>query len=69
MPEPAPALPEPDRCPRCGDGFHCGFADAAPCPCSTLKLDAPTLTRLRERYRGCLCLRCLAAIAADPTAA
>jgi len=58
-----------DRCPRCSGSFHCGAADAAPCPCSTLKLGAPTLAKLRERYQGCLCLRCLAQIAADPALA
>ena len=58
-----------DRCARCGGAFHCGAADAAPCPCTTVRLDAATLARLRERYRGCLCLRCLAALAEDPALA
>jgi hypothetical protein len=48
-----------DRCPRCGGGFHCGMNDAGPCPCADIALDAPLQQRLRERYRGCLCLRCL----------
>ena len=48
-----------DRCPRCGGGFHCGVNDAAPCPCTTVTLDAATQAALRERYDGCLCLRCL----------
>ncbi|MBI5256645.1 MAG: cysteine-rich CWC family protein [Burkholderiales bacterium] len=52
-----------DRCPRCGGGFHCGAQDTAPCPCTTLKLDAPTLAALRQRYTGCLCLRCLGELA------
>ena len=52
-----------DRCPRCGGGFHCGVNDAGPCACTTIKLEKETLARLRERYGGCLCLRCLAEMA------
>ena len=48
-----------DRCPRCGGGFHCGAKDAAPCACTTVQLDAATLTALRTRFQGCLCLACL----------
>ena len=48
-----------DRCPRCGGGFHCGMADAGPCACTSVTLDEPTQALLRERYSGCLCLRCL----------
>jgi hypothetical protein len=47
-------------CPRCGGGFHCGADDAAPCPCNGLTLGPDTTRLLRERYDGCLCLRCLA---------
>jgi len=53
-----------DRCPRCGGAFHCGVADAAPCPCSTVQLDPATRAALRPRYQGCLCLACLQAVAA-----
>jgi hypothetical protein len=49
-----------DRCPRCGDGFHCGANDATPCPCAGLAVPADAQARLRTRYTGCLCLRCLA---------
>jgi hypothetical protein len=48
-----------DRCPRCGGAFHCGMADAGPCACTSVTLDEPTQAALRERYSGCLCLRCL----------
>ena len=48
-----------DRCPRCGGGFHCGVNDDAPCPCTSVTLDAVTQAALRARYDGCLCLRCL----------
>lgn len=66
----AQAAPLDDRCPRCGGGFHCGMADAGPCPCSTLTLDAATQAALRQRYSGCLCLPCLAELSrAGPDAA
>ena len=54
----------PDRCPRCGDGFHCGVADAAPCACTTIRLDAAALAEMRARYATCLCMNCLASFAA-----
>jgi len=53
---------ETDRCPRCGGGFHCGVNDVAPCPCTTITLNPQQLAELRQRYSGCLCLRCLAEI-------
>ncbi len=53
------------RCPRCGSAFHCGVHDAQPCACATVELDAAALLRLRTRYEGCLCVRCLAALAAE----
>ena len=66
-------MPEPcatgeSRCPRCGGAFHCGANDAAPCACTTLKLDAATLARLAAQYAACLCLRCLGEIAAADNA-
>ncbi len=51
------------RCPRCGGAFHCGARDAAPCACTTVKLAPQTLAALRAQYSGCLCLRCLQALA------
>ncbi|MEP6876631.1 MAG: cysteine-rich CWC family protein [Burkholderiales bacterium] len=53
-----------DTCPRCGGGFHCGVNDVAPCACTTLALSAQTLAALRAQYTTCLCLRCLAELAA-----
>ncbi|MCU0922433.1 MAG: cysteine-rich CWC family protein [Burkholderiaceae bacterium] len=53
-----------DCCPRCGSPFHCGMNDAQPCACTGVTLDAATLARLRQQYSGCLCLRCLHALAA-----
>jgi hypothetical protein len=55
-----------DHCPRCGGAFHCGVNDAEPCPCTELQLPEPTLSRLRERFDGCLCLRCLRTLAENP---
>jgi hypothetical protein len=56
-----------ERCPRCGGAFHCGMNDAAPCACTGITLDAGLQQQLRERYTGCLCLRCLQALAGDAT--
>ncbi len=67
VPAPAPgAAPghAPACCPRCGAGFHCGAAGPTPCACATVTLPAPLLAALRARYRSCLCLRCLQALAA-----
>ena len=55
--------PPGDRCPRCGGRFQCGMNGHAPCACTGIPLDAALQQRLRERYTGCLCLRCLAALA------
>jgi TRAP-type C4-dicarboxylate transport system permease small subunit/ribosomal protein L34E len=67
---PLRVAPDDARCPRCGRGFHCGMNDAAPCACTTLQLNAATLSRLRARYSGCLCLQCLGELArADTTGA
>ncbi len=52
--------PQADRCPRCGEAFHCGAGDPSPCPCATVTLSAARLVALRRTYTGCLCLRCLA---------
>ncbi len=61
MPEYPPPLS--DRCPRCGGGFHCGINDDVPCACNGLTLCADLQAALRQRYSGCLCLACLAALA------
>ena len=55
--------PATDRCPRCGGAFACGAAGPGPCACTTLRLSAALLARLRERHLGCLCLACLQALA------
>jgi hypothetical protein len=62
-----PALRQPMRCASCGDDFTCG-AGLTGCWCMKIELDAPTRARMRERFRDCLCQRCLegfAKVAAD----
>jgi len=61
---PIPGGCAPDRCPRCGAGFACGAAGPAPCACTGVALGAERLAALRQRYNGCLCPGCLAALAA-----
>jgi len=51
------------RCPRCDGSFHCGVNGREPCACSGVMLDAALQAALRGRYSGCLCLRCLQALA------
>ncbi|WP_374657965.1 cysteine-rich CWC family protein [Inhella sp.] len=54
-----PSTLEPDRCPRCGGGFHCGAAEGR-CDCFELQLSEALRARLAQRYPGrCLCLACL----------
>jgi len=55
---------ESDTCPRCGGGFHCGVNDAGPCACTTIALSPELLAELRANYTTCLCLACLAELAA-----
>lgn len=62
----AGAAKNDNGCPRCGQPFHCGADDPAPCPCTTFTLDAGTLAMLDREYRGCVCLRCLAELAQSP---
>lgn len=57
-----PAAAE-SRCPRCTEAFGCGMNGPAPCPCTGLTLNATLQRALRERYSGCLCLRCLHVLA------
>lgn len=67
---PIPAQPiAVTTCPRCGEGFHCGAHDAAPCACSGLTLPVALQKSLRNRYAGCLCLACLRSLAEAETKA
>ena len=56
--------PSSDHCPRCGAAFHCGVQDSTPCACTGLQPSAAQLQALRVRYSRCLCLACLASVAA-----
>lgn len=48
-------------CPRCQEKFSCHAADISACDCSKVLLDKQVLTRVRDEYRDCLCMRCLQA--------
>jgi hypothetical protein len=66
----AQPVPDNSACPRCGGGFHCGVADGH-CDCFDLRLTPAMQAQLARDYPGqCLCLRCLATLAAmaDTTA-
>ena len=60
----AAAMDTTASCARCGGAFHCGADDPQPCACTQIKIEPETLARLRQTYQGCLCRRCLAALAA-----
>ena len=62
--------PLADTCPRCRQAFHCGVADAAPCPCTDLTLSPELTAALRAQFDGCLCLTCLTCLhsVAEPRA-
>jgi TRAP-type C4-dicarboxylate transport system permease small subunit len=62
------AAPDDARCPRCGNAFHCARDDATPCACAGVRLSEATLSELRARYHGCLCMQCLHALASDEAA-
>ena len=60
-------------CAACGEEFGCGAnqnSDTTPldCWCMSVDLGPAALNELQERYRGCLCSKCLRAFAKkDPT--
>lgn len=62
MTAPTPGLP--DTCPRCGGAFLCGASGPGPCACAGLTLTPAMLADLKARYTHCLCVACLAQIAA-----
>ena len=59
---------ESDTCPRCGSRFRCGATGTAACACTTVKLNDATLAELRKRYAICVCMTCLAELAAKEKA-
>jgi hypothetical protein len=48
----------PQNCERCGRDFTCG-ATLTGCWCTEYKLSAEVRTYLRQKYRRCLCSKCL----------
>ncbi|WP_295443221.1 cysteine-rich CWC family protein [uncultured Thiodictyon sp.] len=56
--------PEIKVCPRCGRVFECRRNDPAHCDCARVELCAATRSAINGRYRDCLCLPCLTALAA-----
>lgn len=45
-------------CESCGKSFSCG-ANVGECWCFAFELEAESLTDLREKYKNCLCQKCL----------
>lgn len=58
----ASTLPPHPACPRCGGTVACGAAQGH-CACFGLALGEALRADLAARYRGCLCLDCLGALA------
>ena len=63
-----PGACAPAICAACGGEFGCGAnqnCDTAPldCWCMSVDLSPAALNELQERYRGCLCSKCLRAFA------
>ncbi|MBB3195404.1 cysteine-rich CWC family protein [Roseateles terrae] len=66
---PADLALDNSACPRCGGGFHCGVQDGH-CACFDLRLTAEMQAQLARDFPGqCLCLRCLATLAASESLA
>lgn len=56
--KPLPPLPANAGCPRCGQAFRCGVADAH-CACFGLDIGPQLRQQLARDYRSCLCVDCL----------
>lgn len=50
---------EPEICEACGELFDCG-AKSDRCWCSQIPLTAETTKELSQKFKRCLCRRCLA---------
>lgn len=62
--------PAPSICAACGEEFSCGANSScevtpSSCWCFEVKLSETTRTELQSRYQGCLCNKCLGALAGD----
>jgi hypothetical protein len=51
-------------CPRCGQAFECKANNPVYCDCARVQLTENALLAIECRYRDCLCLTCLTALAA-----
>jgi len=51
-------------CPRCGRVFECKLNNPVHCDCALVMLDEETRVAIQGRFRDCLCLACLTALAA-----
>lgn len=63
MPDTRTSL-EIKACPRCGRALECRRNDPVHCDCARVELSAALRSAIRGRYRDCLCLPCLTALAA-----
>ncbi|MBS4058680.1 MAG: cysteine-rich CWC family protein [Bacteroidetes bacterium] len=54
-------LIEPEKCPRCGNDFHC--SKSARCWCYAVSIEVSLLEQIQEKWAGCLCPDCLKALA------
>jgi len=52
---------EKKSCPRCGEAFYCSASGR--CWCYVYDLPANVLEKIESTYNGCLCEKCLIAIA------
>jgi hypothetical protein len=62
--EPGTTISLPRVCEACGQPFVCG-ASLKDCWCSQIEFSAEVKTRMRERYRDCLCSECLTRFAVN----
>jgi rubredoxin len=68
------AIPDPSRCPLCGQSNRCTQADPAlegqPCWCFSTRIDRNALERIPPELvdRACLCPRCAAGLKDDESA-
>jgi hypothetical protein len=50
---------EEKYCPRCHAAFECRVGDVAQCQCSGIGLSPAEREFIADRYRDCLCRKCL----------
>ena len=50
---------EEKSCPRCNAPFECKVGDITQCQCYGIKLTPEERTFIEDRYKDCLCRKCL----------